>query len=66
MRWTELESPDGGLYVDLSAVCAIGPSLREGSKQMRAIYLMGGQCVVVMDTPENLAALFQQPRLRAS
>lgn len=59
MRWTVFDSPDGPLYIDTTTLCAIGPSIRDEqtTRQMRALYVMGGQCLVIEDTPENMGKL---------
>lgn len=64
MRWTQLDAPEGPLYVDLSHVSAIGPAIRDKdltgqTVTLRAIYLTGGQCVVIYDTATNMECLFE-------
>lgn len=63
MRWIELTCPEGSLYVDISMVSAIGPSMADSiggrTIAMRLLYLQGGQGVAILDTPENMQKLFQ-------
>lgn len=66
MRWTVFDSPDGALYIDTSTLCAIGPSIQDNGVAMRALYVMGGQCLAILDTPENMSKLLQSGSARPS
>jgi len=63
MRWTQLTSSTGAVYVDLAAIDAVGPAITETisgkTLTMRALYLRGGQLVEILDTTENLAMVFE-------
>ena len=64
MRWMQLEAPEGALYVDLSQISAIGPAIRDKDLTgqlvtMRAVYLVGGQCLAIFDTADNMSKLFE-------
>lgn len=69
MRWTQLECPEGALYVDLTTIDAIGPAMTDniGGREirMRLLYLRGGQGMAILDTQENMDKLFQTPNGRA-
>lgn len=58
MKWTDLQTPEGIAYVDLVAIDAIGPSMNETlggeTRQMRVLYLRGGQGLAILDTPLNM------------
>lgn len=62
MKWTELQAPEGVAYVDLSAIDAIGPSMSDSlggqTRQMRLLYMRGGQAIVILDTAANMHAIF--------
>lgn len=71
MRWVQLDAPEGALYVDLAGLCAIGPAIRDkdltgNTVTLRALYLLGGQCVVIFDNAENMSRLFQTSGTRPS
>lgn len=62
MKWTELQTPEGVAYVDCSAINAIGPSMSDTlggvTRQMRLLYMRGGQGIAILDTVENMHAIF--------
>lgn len=66
MRWTVFDSPDGPLYIDTSTLCAIGPSIQDAGTHMRALYVMGGQCLAILDTPKNMSKLLESGKARPS
>lgn len=66
MRWTAFDSPDGTLYIDTTTLCAIGPSILDNGVRMRALYVMGGQCLAILDTPENMGKLLESGKARPS
>ncbi len=62
MRWTELAAmPTGTAFVDLATVDAVGPAISETlagvTRVGRVLYLRGGQCIAIMETPANLELL---------
>ncbi len=61
MRFVQLVCPEGACYVDVSTVTAIGPVVQESvggrTVALRAVYLMGGQCLAVIDGPDNMTKL---------
>ena len=58
-RLVPLTAPEGLCYVHPAAVIAVGPTFYEpGKPPMRGVYLAGGQVLIVLDTAENMAALF--------
>lgn len=63
MRWVQLVSPEGAVYIDVATVDAIGPPMTDSvggrTMTMRALYLRGGQLVAILDTPDNMEKLFQ-------
>ncbi len=70
MRFVQLSCPEGVCYVDLADVSAIGPTAREAVGErtvaLRALYLHGGQLLVIYDTAENLHTLFETTDMVAS
>lgn len=62
-KWLALECPEGTAYVQLSHVAAIGPMMRDTiggqTRDLRLLYLAGGQGLAILDTPENMAKLMQ-------
>ena len=61
-RWTLVQCPEGPAYVDLHYVAAIGPLISDTlggiTREMRLLYLSGGQSLVIVECAENLQALF--------
>lgn len=63
MKWSELQAPEGVVYVDLATIDAIGPSMSDTlagtTRQMRLLYMRGGQGIAILDTTANMQAIFE-------